>query len=191
MAKIGILFATRHGSTARIAQRMAQALVHDGHRVDVITCPPRGKPAFDPRWYDAVLIGSSMHMLRHHGEIVRFIHRHRASLASMPAGFFSVSLSAGSDDPAKRAEVRSLVDRFLGRVGWRPAHVALVAGTLAYTRYDPLTRFVMKQIARVNGAALDTSRDHEYTDWSAVEAFARAVAGRPTPHATEAALVTP
>ncbi len=38
-----------------------------------------------------------------------------------------------------------------------------------------LIRFVMKRIARSEGASTDTSRDYEYTDWSAVARFGDAL----------------
>jgi len=39
-------------------------------------------------------------------------------------------------------------------------------------------RFVMKQIARKTGSPTDTSRDHELTDWAAVDRFAGELAAR-------------
>jgi len=44
-----------------------------------------------------------------------------------------------------------------------------VAGALSYTKYNFLVRFVMKRIAKAQGASTDTSRDHELTDWEALD----------------------
>ena len=46
-----------------------------------------------------------------------------------------------------------------------------VAGALLYSKYNPLVRFVMKRIAKEAGAAHDTSRDYEYTDWVGLDRF--------------------
>jgi menaquinone-dependent protoporphyrinogen oxidase len=46
-----------------------------------------------------------------------------------------------------------------------------VAGALAYSRYNFIIRFVMKQIARKAGAPTDTSRDYELTDWPTLDRF--------------------
>jgi hypothetical protein len=46
-----------------------------------------------------------------------------------------------------------------------------VAGALLYSKYNPLVRFVMKRIAKEAGAATDTSRDYEYTDWVGLDRF--------------------
>jgi menaquinone-dependent protoporphyrinogen oxidase len=47
----------------------------------------------------------------------------------------------------------------------------LIGGAMAYTKYGPLLRWIMKQIAKRNGGPTDTSRDHEMTDWVQVERF--------------------
>jgi menaquinone-dependent protoporphyrinogen oxidase len=59
------------------------------------------------------------------------------------------------------------------RTGWRPERVELFAGALPYTKYDFVTRFFMRHIVAKEGGDVDTSRDYEYTDWRAVERFAR------------------
>jgi len=51
--------------------------------------------------------------------------------------------------------------------------VMVFAGATPYTRYGWFVRFMMRNIARRRGLGTDTSRDYEYTDWQAVEQFAR------------------
>jgi menaquinone-dependent protoporphyrinogen oxidase len=46
-----------------------------------------------------------------------------------------------------------------------------VAGALLYTKYNFIVRFVMKQIVKKKSGSTDTSRDHEYTDWAALDRF--------------------
>ena len=64
-----------------------------------------------------------------------------------------------------------MLDDFVADTGWQPAFVKPVAGALMYSRYNLLIRFVMKRIARQAGASTDTSRDHEFTDWAALDVF--------------------
>ena len=52
-----------------------------------------------------------------------------------------------------------------------------VAGRLAYTQYGLLKRFVMRRIALKAGGPVDTSRDHEMTDWDQVRDVAAELAG--------------
>lgn len=62
-----------------------------------------------------------------------------------------------------------------GQAGWNPSIVATIAGRLAYTQYGFLKRWIMRAIASREGGATDTTRDHEYTDWTTVERLADAV----------------
>ena len=49
---------------------------------------------------------------------------------------------------------------------------------MPYSKYNIFLRLLMQFIARVAGGDPDTSRDYEYTDWRAVEAFAAGFAER-------------
>ena len=49
----------------------------------------------------------------------------------------------------------------------------MFGGALAYSRYGRFTRWIIRRIARSKNLGTDTSRDYEYTDWRAVDAFAR------------------
>jgi hypothetical protein len=64
------------------------------------------------------------------------------------------------------------------RTGWQPQRIARFGGAIAYRRYNPLLRFVMRRIAAHQGLSVDSSRDHEYTDWNAVDALGREIAVR-------------
>ena len=110
--------------------------------------------------------------------MVDFVKCHRAELERIPAVFLSVSLSeAGAENPAapperraqSAADVRKMIDSFLTETGWHPSKVRAAAGALMYSKYNFLIRFVMKRIARAQGATTDTSRDHEFTDWEALD----------------------
>lgn len=163
MPNILVVYASSHGTTERIASRIATRLRSHGHHVDL-------KNARDGvivlAGYDAVIVGSRVHGGRHAGCIRRFVEQHRDALLERRCAFFSVSMAVagGGDDPALR--------QFLRRTHWRPAIAVSLAGALPYTRYNPLLRLIMKHISRKAGQATDTTRDHDYTDWGAVTAFA-------------------
>jgi menaquinone-dependent protoporphyrinogen oxidase len=64
-----------------------------------------------------------------------------------------------------------------------PPHVLVAfAGALQYREYDFSTRLAMRPLMAHGGHPTDISRDVVYTDWAAVDAFARRCAGlrRPT-----------
>ena len=79
----------------------------------------------------------------------------------MPAVFFSVSGSAAGKSREERREADDAVSCFLATTGWRAFEVTTFGGAIAYTKYDFLTRWLMRSLARRKGVSTDTSRDHE------------------------------
>ncbi len=180
MQPLLILYATREGHTRNIAEHLAAAFRSHGLAVEVLPVAQDGGPQ-DLGRYAGVLIAASVHMARHEREIVSFVATHRAELARLPSAFLSVSMnqaaaegaSASAEERAKAAErVREAIELFFARTGWRPGRVKPVAGALLYRRYNFLLRFVMKRISRSEGVTTDTSRDHVFTDWGALDRFA-------------------
>lgn len=173
-----ILYATREGHTRRIAEHIAAAL--RAKLVDVDVFDVRHVASLDWSRYAIVCVAASVHIGHHEREMIDFVKCYRAELERLGAVFLSVTLSeAGAEDaraPNERraqaaADAQRMIDVFIEETGWRPAHALPVAGALAYSRYNVIVRFVMKRIARKNGAPTDTSRDYELTDWAALDRF--------------------
>ena len=174
MPTVLLLHASTHGHTARIAQRVADVLEHDGVTVDLRRAGD-GDPA--PRDYDAVIVGASIHAGKHQKEVVQWAARHHATLALRPSAFFSVCLTAADDTEESREATRRYRDELVEATGWTPGTAVTFAGALQYREYDFATRLVIRLMMRKGGHPTDTSRDHDFTDWDAVERFARAFAG--------------
>ena len=176
MATILLVYGTGEGQTAKIADRLVETLEdrrHDVTSMDVETLPDD----VSVTEFDAVLVGSSIHVSKHHSDIQEFIETHREALEARPTGFFQVSLSSVSDDPERRAIAAEYVDSLLESTSWNPARIALFGGALRYSKYGFLKRLLMKRIAKGATGDVDTSQDYEYTDWEEVEAFANDFAG--------------
>lgn len=178
--KAAIFFATREGQTRKIAERVAADLRTHGVETDVIDVRSLRSP-FDWSCYGVACVAGSVHAGHHERELIAFVRRNREALSARSAIFLSVTLSAaGAEDqtaPAVRreqsaADAQRMIELFVTETGWRPAWSSAVAGALAYTRYNFVVKFVMKRIARKQGASTDTSRDHEFTNWAAVDAIA-------------------
>jgi menaquinone-dependent protoporphyrinogen oxidase len=167
-----ILYATTEGQTARIAERMAQALRGKGHAVEAF--PADTVPA-NLDGYDGVIIGASIHYGRHPGYLRALVRKHRDALMARPSAFFSVSLSAGGPG-ARPASAKRYLDKFLRQTGWRPRQTASIAGALQYSKYGVFKTLLMRMIVGFAGGNTDPSRDYEYTDWNAVERFAESFA---------------
>lgn len=171
MSRILILFASSHGQTRRVAEAVAERLYDRGHEVDVCDACSGRPPA--PAAYDAVVMGSRVEFGFHHRRVTRYIRHYLTSLRTMPTAFFSVSMSASTGGP----DPRQYMARLFRTCHFKPGHYQAFAGGLPYTRYGPLTRYVMKRISESEGHDTDTTRDHSYTDWTEVRAFADRFAG--------------
>jgi menaquinone-dependent protoporphyrinogen oxidase len=123
--------------------------------------------------YDAVVVAASIIRGRHQRYIREFARRHHEHLNRMRSAFVSVSGSAqGSWERARR-----YIHEFVQQTGWNPRFPASFAGCMAYTRYGRVLRWITKLVSKRRGGPTDTSRDHEFTDWQAVERYAELLAG--------------
>lgn len=175
MARILLCFASFDGQTERIARRVADALAARGHAVDVRSIDAPGLACWLEE-ADAVIVGGAVRFGRHARRLVEQVRDHAASIAARPNAFLSVSLSAGGPG-ARPANARAYVDAFTRETGWQPRAIATFAGALRYSRYNALIRLLMKLVVGAAGGETEATRDYEYTDWSAVESFAREFAG--------------
>jgi menaquinone-dependent protoporphyrinogen oxidase len=121
--------------------------------------------------FGAVVVGGSIRMGKHQKALVGFCRENRDALLGRPHAFFSVSMSARRRFGKGQDEVSKHVSRFVAATGWVPERLWSIAGALQYTKYPWHIRAMLKLIAAMTGAATDTSRDWEYTDWSAVDAL--------------------
>ena len=173
MTKILLVFHTSEGQTARIADHVAAVLRELGDEVEVHDVA--GAPA--PDGYDAVIVGDSIHAVHHSRALTRYVRDHVATLNALPAALFQVSLTSTNPDEEHTATAQGMVHEFLDRTGFDPDIVGLFAGALVYTQYGWLKRRVMRAIVRREGGDTDMTHDYEYTDWRAVDRFARDVDG--------------
>ena len=186
--RIAIVYATREGQTKRIVEYLAGVLRARDVGADLFDASD--DPDVDLEAYEAVVVAGSVHIGKHERELVDFVKEHRAELERVPTAFLSVSLSqAGVEDPKRTVEQRAraarnvagVIDTFLQKTGWHPRWTQPVAGALLYTKYNFFIRFLLKRISKQEGGSVDTSRDHEYTDWAALERFAGTMAAELAP----------
>jgi menaquinone-dependent protoporphyrinogen oxidase len=169
--RILIVFGTSHGQTEKIARRMADVLMRAGNAVTLWnTDAPSGDDTLGD--VDGIIVGAPILYGRHRPSVVRFVRHHLWALKATPSAFFSVSGSAASPLDAPRREARRILDELLRETGWRPVQTAIIAGAMAYTKYNPFLRWFVRRAALREGGPTDTTRDHEFTDWVQVETFA-------------------
>jgi len=127
--------------------------------------------------FDLLVFGASIHVGKIEKTLVDYINRHANVIAEKQRSLFIVLMAAATKDQARRekslAEVQANVS---ARLEVDFDDMEMIAGALKYTQYNFFIKWVMKGIARKEGGSTDTSRDHEYTDWEQVTAYARRLA---------------
>jgi len=164
-----VVYASTHGHPAKISGRSAGAMRASGLEVDL-----RAVADAEDTWpgrYDLVVVGASVHKVKHQKEIVDWVRERRDALEQMPSFFFSVSLSAAEDVAA----AQECIDEFCAHTGWTPTRAEPVAGCLQYREYDRFTRQLMRLLMKRGGHPTDASRDYDYTDWEAVDRLGREI----------------
>jgi menaquinone-dependent protoporphyrinogen oxidase len=136
-----VAYASKHGSTHEVAERVASELAGaPSTAVDV-------RPAADIRVvddYDAVVLGGALYMGRLHADARRFLRRHRNTLASRPLAVFAMGPQTSGDADLEGS--RRQLDRALARVPeLEPLSVAIFGGVLRpselhfpFNRMDPV-----------------------------------------------------
>ncbi len=171
MTRVLVVGASTHGHTAKIARRIADGLRAEGIRValhDVTSAD-----LVDLAAYDAVVAGGSVHAGRHQAELTAWARRNALALNAMPSAFFSVCLAAADDSDESRRAAQDYLDDFEERTGWTPRRRATFAGALQYREYEFMTRLAVRLMMAYGHHPTDTRQDFDYTDWAAVDAFAR------------------
>jgi menaquinone-dependent protoporphyrinogen oxidase len=174
--RILVAYASKHGATKGIAERISQTLERAG--LDVTLRPAEDAGPIDA--YDAFVVGSAAYMGGWMGEATTLVRRNRSVLARRPIWLFS-SGPVGTD----------LVDA-KGRdqlVASRPKEFEEFARTIQpraeqvfFGAYDPDAEAVgvaegfMARFMRVVPSVRNVLPSGDFRDWSAIEAWAEGIA---------------
>jgi menaquinone-dependent protoporphyrinogen oxidase len=155
-----VAYASKHASTAEIAQRIAAAMRYAG-------CDARAIPAADVSdvsGYRAVVLGSAVYAKRWQRDARGFARRHAAALKAMPVWLFS-SGPFGSVDEHPTAPTPPIATKLVEEL---EAHEHVMFGGRVPT--DP-GNFVERAMLKNTSPERRDARD-----WAAIEAWARSVA---------------
>jgi menaquinone-dependent protoporphyrinogen oxidase len=164
-------YASRHGATAGIAERIAAGL-----RAGGLTAEARPLAQVeDVAVYDAFVIGSAAYLFHWLKEATRFVERHRASLESRPVWLFSSGplgtdlVDEQGDDvleatrPKEFAELEVLV---------RPRGLQVFFG--AWDPTAPPVGLMERLVRRL--PAHDATPAGDFRDWPAIDVWAAEIA---------------
>ncbi len=173
-----VAYATRHGATQGLAERIADRLRHDGVDAEAI-------PAADVREvsaYDAFIVGSAAYMFHWLADATRFVEHNRATLAARPVWLFS-SGPLGTDrfdakgrdllvtsEPREFAELRATL---------HPRGEQVFFGAL--DPHAPPIGLAERFARHLPAAAREAMPAGDFRDWPAVDAWADAIAAQLVP----------
>lgn len=166
-------YASRHGATAGIAERLANRLGEHGMRA----VAQEVNAVHDPEEYDAFVIGSAAYMFHWLKEATSFVKRNRSVLASRPVWLFS-SGPLGTDivdedgndvleqsRPKEFAELEPLIQPRDMRVffgAWNP---------------DVPSKGMAERMFRMMPVSREVLPAGDFRDWDLVNAWADEIAG--------------
>ena len=155
-----VAYASKHASTAEIAERIAAAMRDAGCDAQAIAAAE----VHDVSGYEAVVLGSAVYAKRWQRDARSFARRHATALNAMPVWLFS-SGPFGSVDEHPTAPTPPMATRLVEQLGARE-HVML--GGRVPT--DP-GNFVERALLKTTPPERRDARD-----WAAIEAWGRSVA---------------
>lgn len=167
-----VAYATRHGATAGIAERIAGTLRGEG--VHAVARPVEEVSQLED--YDAVVLGGAAYMFHWLKDATSFAKRHHAALRQRPVWLFS-SGPLGTDQVDEEGQdVREAA---------RPKEFAELTALLQprgeavfFGAYDPEQKPIGlgERVTRMMPAARDALPAGDFRDWERIDSWARQIA---------------
>lgn len=157
-------YASAHGSTREIAERVGERLRDHDLAVDVRELAR----VDDPQRYDAFVLGSAIHSQRWLPEALGFLAEHAPHLAAKPVWIFSVGMAAALRWPLRLGvgpQSAVVSAGFAGHVSYRDHPV--FAGVVRDDHFPLLGRLLVRLTSRGPG---------DYRDWARIDSWADGIA---------------
>jgi menaquinone-dependent protoporphyrinogen oxidase len=183
--KVLVVYATRHGATAGIAERIADVLTARGLEV---TLAPAGT-AVDAAVYGAYVVGGAAYMTHWLGDVTSFVQHNRRYLSHRPVWLYS-SGPIGTDlldKQGRDVRVSSEPKEFAElREGLHPRGTRVFFGAHDPTD-DPVG--IAERLARhLPGSVRAQIPAGDFRDWPDIEAWANGIADELMPEPMVAAV---
>jgi menaquinone-dependent protoporphyrinogen oxidase len=180
--RVQVVYASRHGWTAGIAERIARILRSEG--ADVAVADAANRP--DTDGFDAYVIGSGVQIGSWHKEATEFLERNQATLATRPVWLFSSGPLPGS---SKMTEGTDRLTLALGPEegpgsGGRKKIAALSAAIhprdhrVFYGAFNPddPPKSMQERLVRLMPASKEILPAGDFREWDAIDAWAGEIA---------------
>ena len=167
-SKTLICYGTRYGSTAEVAQKMADIIVESGSAVDLVDLKT-SKPPMHVQEYDLVIIGSGIQVGKWTKHPLQFIEKNLETLSASRVALFVVCGSAAHEDQCDDAQ-RDFLDKIVEDFpGLSPVSTGLFAGLYDFKRYSFPVRVLVKRIVKSElPPGEEVPEKIDYRDWDAI-----------------------
>jgi len=154
-------YATRYGSTAEVAQKIASVLEKSGHVVEIKSL----REVDDLDGYDAVVMGAPLFMYKWHRDAKRFLTSNRKALKKLPVAIFALGPTHDPHDEKEWQESTGHLKKELEKFPWlKPVAVEMFGGKWAPEKLKAPLRWL---------AGKEPATD--IRDWEAIRSWANAL----------------
>jgi menaquinone-dependent protoporphyrinogen oxidase len=173
--RVLVAYATRHGATKGIAERIAAVLERAG--LEVALAPVGETPPV--RDFDAVVVGAAAYFGGWLGDATTFVRRNRRDLAGRPVWLFSsgpigtAMLDSKGRDVVAASRPREF-DEFGASIQPRSERVFFGALDVDAAPVG-IAEAVMSRFTRLMPAIRDAMPAGDFRDWQAIEAWAEEI----------------
>ncbi len=162
-------YATKHGGTGGIAERIGTTLSRTGHEVDVR--PVDGHT--EPEAYDAFVVGSAAYAGRWRKEAKAFVEDHRDVLAQHPVWLFSSGPLGTEKEDGQGRDLRELSEPkdlpdLVSAVHPRDHRVF-------FGQLDPAELTLPERTVRKLPAARAALPEGDFRDWADIDGWAETI----------------
>jgi menaquinone-dependent protoporphyrinogen oxidase len=161
-----ITYSTVDGQTKIISEKIAAFASHS--EVDVL--PISDQINLDN--YKTIIIGASIRYGKYRKEVYSFVEDNIQILNMRENAFFSVNVVARKPEKST-PNTNPYLKKFLSNIKWEPKNLGVFAGKIEYPKYKFIDKYAIKFIMWITKGPTDTSKTYEFTNWKAVEDFAR------------------
>lgn len=171
MKRILVLYFTRGGHTAKIANAIAQQLILRGAQVDLVDINSEAATGLNWADYQLVALGACVLYGTYDKSVFHFIEQHLQALNALPSSFFCVNVVARN--PEKRIpENNKYLQKFITLSPWTPVDLKIIAGKVDYPAWPWYDRLMIQLIMKITKGPTDPKAVIDYTNWEDVKVYA-------------------
>ena len=170
--KVLIVYGTRYGTAAEIAEEIGKIIENEGINVDLIDS--RGIKNYDTSPYDMVIVGSGIKIGKWAKGSLKFLENNRSALSDKKVALFVTCGAANMEETIAEGQEKYLDEVALKYLSNKPVAMGLFGSV-----YDPdakhglmyklATKFIIKK--ELDKQGIDTSKRIDYRDWNEIRTW--------------------